>query len=364
MKISLYRGKGKITWLLLVLALTSQTAVSCTGNSESAVQTPVAKQEKASETESAKEEEPVIIVQKDDWTKDGTDVADVDEDTEIEYADGDGERFVTRDVCFVNRAPHAMDTVWVSSDESVITNEGKVTRQKEDKTVTITADVSYHGKKYRKNFPLTVKRMLDTDADTLEDYSLDQIEERCSVEVDDSGYIRYIIGVYSDVAVDSWDAAMASFCNIKTLLGIGDVYTELEPLGAKAVDAEYCFEFSQVYKGVKVWRCSVGVVTGKTGRIRRLASSCFPLSGDIDTIPEITRKEAIEKVRQAGYEVEEDVYLEKGDLELNIYNENGKGRLIWFFYCCYKPSGPGGFEIMVDAKTGDIVKITDVSICG
>ena len=40
----------------------------------------------------------VIIVQKDDWTKDGTDVADVDEDTEIEYADRDGERFVTRDV--------------------------------------------------------------------------------------------------------------------------------------------------------------------------------------------------------------------------------------------------------------------------
>ena len=149
-----------------------------------------------------------------------------------------------------------MDTVWVSSDESVITNEGKVTRQKEDKTVTITADESYHGKKYRKNFTLTVKRTLDT------------------------------------------DAAMVSFCNIKTLLGIGDVYTELEPLGAKAVDAEYCFEFSQVYKGVKVWWCSVGVVTGKTGRIRRLASSCFPLSGDIDTIPEITRKEAIEKVRQ------------------------------------------------------------------
>lgn len=58
----------------------------------------MAKQEKAPETESAKEEGPVIIVQKDDWTKDGTDVADVDEDTEIEYADRDGERFVTRDV--------------------------------------------------------------------------------------------------------------------------------------------------------------------------------------------------------------------------------------------------------------------------
>lgn len=110
------------------------------------------------------------------------------------------------------------------------------------------------------------------------------LEERCSVEVDDFGYIRYITGVYSD--------------------------------------AEYCFGFNQGYKGVKVWRCTVRVVTSKTGGIRRLASSCFPLSGDIDTIPEITREEAAENVRQAGYEVEEDFCLKKGDGELQIYSEN------------------------------------------
>lgn len=60
--------------------------------------------------------------------------------------------------------------------------------------------------------------------------------------------------------------------------------------------------------------CTVGVVTGKTERIRRLAFSCFPLSGDIETIPEITREEADENVRRAGYGVEVEL-LEKHTID-------------------------------------------------
>lgn len=56
------------------------------------------------------------------------------------------------------------------------------------------------------------------------------------------------------------------------------------------------------------------MVTDKTERIRRLAFSCFPLSGDIETIPEITREEADENVRRAGYGVEVEL-LEKHTID-------------------------------------------------
>jgi len=64
MKISSYRGKRKIT-CLLVLALTSQLAISC-GAKDSDSMTQTMEQVKASETEPLAEESPVIEVKESD----------------------------------------------------------------------------------------------------------------------------------------------------------------------------------------------------------------------------------------------------------------------------------------------------------
>lgn len=364
MKISPCGGKRKIT-CLLVLALASQLAVSCSAKDGKGM-TQAAEQAKAAETETLAGESPVIEVTEIDREKEGTDESRVAEEMEIEFARGDLDKSVTRDVRFVNHAPEEMDTIWASSDESVITSEGKVTRQKEDKTVTITADVGYNGKKYRKTFTLTVKRILDIDVNSLVDYSLEQLDKMNSdnkdyyeVRMNDSGYVDDITGFYSDIKVDSWETALASLYNIKSLLGIRDVFEELQPDGVTEVSSSRDYFFRQYYKGVEVWRSGVTVSHDMDGdgRADFVSSGYFPVPGDMDVRPEITFGEASEKIKQDGY-VRDMTYVydeeEPEEEKLYIYNDHGTGRLVWPIIRD-KKNDPEQYMVLVDAKTGRVV---------
>lgn len=354
MKSSFSSKTRKLTWFLLLLAVTSQIAVSCgTKNKGNTVHTMATEQEKAVQTESG--DETVTEVQESDWEKKGTDVSDVACFTEIAYADGDCEQSVTRDVRFVNQAPGEMDTDWISSDESVVTNEGTVTRQKEDRNITITANIRYKGKNYRKNFSLIVKRKNTVDADSLEDYSLDQLKARpsCDVEVDDSGFIRQINGKYSDIKADSHEAALISLYNIKSALGIRNPSEVLQVKSVDTGDTGYIFKFNQVYKDLEVLGCDVTVASSREGEIFYLSSSYIPLSGDTDIRPQLTREEAVKIAEQAGCGTEDPEDERPENRNLYIYNEKGKGRLVWLMYFVNKKNDVT--VVLVDAKTGEVV---------
>ena len=364
MKISSYGGKRKIT-CLLALALTSQLAVSCSAKGSGGM-TQAAEQAKAvAETEPMSEESPVIEVTESDREKEGTDESRVAEEMEIEFARGDLDKSVTRDVRFVNHAQDEMDASWTSADESVITNEGKVTRHEKDKTVTITADVGYNGKKYRKTFTLTVKRILDIDVNSLEDYSLEQLDEMNSdnkdyyeVRMNDSGYVDDITGFYSDIKVDSWETALASLYNIRSLMGIRDVFEELQPDGVTEDSSSWDYFFRQYYKGVEVLGCwvSVGQFTDRHGMASFVNSNYFPVPEDMDVRPEITFGEASEKIEQDGY-VRDMTYVDEEEPEeekLYIYNDHGTGRLVWSFIRD-KKNDTEQYMVLVDAKTGRVV---------
>ena len=344
--------QGKMTKLLLVLAVTSQTMVSCGVRDDGdTLQVQAMEREKTTETESIPEEEYERAL---------------DAGIMIEFCDGDWEQSVTRDVRFVNRVPEERDVRWVSSDESVITNEGKVTRQQEDKTVTITADVSnYNGKKYRRNFSLTVKRKNTIDVNSLEDYSLEQLaemnsgDENYEVETNESGYVSCIYGKYSDIKVDSWEEALASLYNIKSLLGIGDIAGELQPEsgGIFAGDSILIdYDFKQVYKGVEVWGCGITVsrYTDEDGRAHIVDSSYLPIPKDMDITPGITIEEAGKKAEQAGYGKFIPGGEESEDGKLYIINDHGTGRLVWYLLC-EKDAWWDQYIVLVDAKTGEVV---------
>ena len=371
MKISSYGGKRKIT-CLLVLALASQFAVSCSAKGSKGMTQAAEQAKAAAETEPVAEESPVIEVTESDREKEGTDESRVAEEMEIEFARRDLEKSVTRDVRFVNHAPYEMDTIWTSSDESVITSEGKVTRQKEDKTVTITADVGYNGKKYRKTFTLTVKRILDIDVNSLEDYSLEQLDEmnsgnkeRYEVEMNDMGYIVRMLGTYSDVKVDSWETALASLYNIRSLLGIRDVFEELQPDGVTEDFSSWDYFFRQYYKGVEVRGCwvSVGQFTDRDGRASYVNSNYFPVPGDMDVLPQITFGEASKKIEQDGYVRDMTCVHDEEEPEeekLYIYNDHGTGRLVWSLIRD-KKNDTEQYEVLVDAKTGRVVDAVQCS---
>lgn len=90
--------------------------------------------------------------------EDEIDPSEVTEYAEIEYQDGNCAGSVLDDVRFVNYAPELLEMEWVSSDDSVVSNEGHVTRGQEDRTVTVTAKIQYKGQDYQKEFVLTVKK--------------------------------------------------------------------------------------------------------------------------------------------------------------------------------------------------------------
>lgn len=293
MKVVFGHFQGKIVWVLLLLAVTSTNITACASGGNDI-------------TEQILESEQFTEVKKYDWQKYGTDISAVDRHTVIEFSDRNCDWFVTRDVRFINDAPNEMDIRWVSSDKSVVTDEGKVTRWQEDKQVTITADICYKGKKYRKNFILTVKGENALDISTFEDYSREQIDKMNSgddfyeVDVSDFGYLEDIYGTYSNMNVNSWKAALISLYNIKSAMGIGNPFEELKVTSVDADGTGYIFKFDQIYKGLPVLDNQVTIASDENGRVDYFSSSYFPLFGEIDTIPKITEEEAIKKDRTGG----------------------------------------------------------------
>lgn len=338
----------KKRWLLAVLTIAVLAITACAPDGKK-----VTKQTR--KMEQSMENIETTQLSEEDWYMDGTDEFMVDNYTYLVFSDGDCGRTVTRDIRFASVAPPEMVIKWTSSDESVVTNEGKVTRQQKDKKVTITADIQYEGKNYQKEFPLTVKRKNTIDTDTLTDDSLEVIKPSrftCEVALNDSGYVKNINGKYSDIEVDSWDTAMASLYNIKSLLGIGDISKELQINSTEyGANWGYIFTFNQRYKELPVCNGWVTVESEEDGTVSGLESSYFPISGEVDTSPKITGKEAAIKAEPAGYwkDPEEDGGI------LAVYNENGKGRLVWELSCDRLDDPDVVCRILVDAKTGEVV---------
>jgi len=77
---------------------------------------------------------------------------------EIEFASGDNEDSVTSNLVLPTRGSEYGSSIsWTSSDTSVVSSKGIVTRQSEDVGVTLTADIVYATGKTTKDFYLIVK---------------------------------------------------------------------------------------------------------------------------------------------------------------------------------------------------------------
>lgn len=205
-----------------------------------------------------------------------------------------------------------------------------------------------------------MKRKNTIDVNTLEDYTLDQIDqmnkgdEYYDVCMNDSGYVMNIYGTYSDIKVESWDAALTSLYNIKSIMGLDNPFEELQVTAAYVDEAGYIFKFDQMYKGIRVIDCGVTVSADKNGTVDYLGSSYFPVSKDIYINSQITREEAGKKAEQAGYGKFIPDGEESEDGKLYIFDDNGNGRLVWFLYCT-KDEWWDQYIVLVDAKTGEIV---------
>ncbi len=298
--------------------------------------------------------------------EDGIDPSEVTEYVDIEFQNGNCAQSVLDDMRFVNYAPELLDVAWASSDESVVTNEGHVTRGEEDRTVTVTAEIQYKGKDYKKEFALTVKRKTDIDIDMLQDYSLSQLEQMNSgdeyyrVNMSEYRYLESIYGTFSDVKVDSYETALVSLYNVKSVMGISNPFEELQVTDIYADECGYIFKFDQKYKGISVLDGQVVISADINGKVDYLRTSYFPLSDDISVVPQVSWEEAVHSVAEYGYILMETEEKEQQESPV-ILNEYGKGILVWNLFCQMNDEYGEGYEVYVDAQTGEALFSYEVS---
>ena len=94
---------------------------------------------------------------KNDLNKDEVDALNALDKCKILFQDGDSEANVTKNVVFAK--PNNDDCVIEISDENVISKQGIVKRQSEDKIVDVKFTVSLNGQTFEKTFKLTVKKI-------------------------------------------------------------------------------------------------------------------------------------------------------------------------------------------------------------
>lgn len=88
------------------------------------------------------------------------------------------------------------------------------------------------------------------------------------------GYLEEIYGTYSDIKIDSWEDALYSLYNMKTLLGMDSPSEELELCyRSHLAGGGYSYEFRQVNKGQPVSDQGIVISCDGQGNIDMLSSS-------------------------------------------------------------------------------------------
>lgn len=133
--------------------------------------------------------------------------------------------------------------------------------------------------------------------DQMQDYSLSEIkqmnasDEEFDFMMSEEGYLEELYGTYSDITVDSWEAALYSLYNIKTLLGIDNPFEELELQECYHDDSGYSYCFRQVNKGEPVSDRGLVISCNGQRKINMLSSSYL----NMETIKLIEQREIREK---------------------------------------------------------------------
>ncbi|MDE6566835.1 MAG: hypothetical protein K2K70_03760, partial [Lachnospiraceae bacterium] len=113
----------------------------------------------------------------------------------------------------------------------------------------------------------------------IQDYSLSEIkqmnasDEEFDFTMNEEGYLEELYGTYSDITVDSWETALYSLYNIKSLLGIDNPFEELEFQECFHDDSGYVYSFRQINKGELVSDRGLVISCDGRGKINMLSSS-------------------------------------------------------------------------------------------
>lgn len=269
---------------------------------------------------------------------------------EPEYQGWDNEFSVTQNLSL----PDSEDAeiVWVSSDGTVVSNDGVVTRPHgSSKSVILTATIRKGETELVKSFPMKVIKndYADYDKEAIEDMdsyeSLYEYNDEIEVYLNEKDErLEYILGNFSDFIVESPQEALLALYGLRTLLNCKDPQSEFEWVFTNEDFYSRAFCFRQMYKGVPVYGSMTNIVTDLEGNIVTLHTDYKPVA--VDTVPSVTLESAGEA---AGTDK---IYEGK----LCIYRDGVKDRLAWQMNAL-----KDGQEwiFVVDAHSGEVIFQTE-----
>lgn len=194
--------------------------------------------------------------------------------TTIGYAIGDYEDCVTQDLSLPTEgAVNGSTIIWTSSNSSLVSNEGKVTRPlNNSEYVILTATfISKNGEICSKDY--TVKVIKKFVPKELDDISLSDLKALNGgtlpyIYVDEGDqYPRWISGKYSDYIVESPEEAIYSLNALKTMCGFENPQEEYVIYNTIKDDDAIVYRLQQVYKGMPVEGMQLVVGTDLNGHI-------------------------------------------------------------------------------------------------
>lgn len=215
----------------------------------------------------------------------------------VGYAAGDYADSVVNKLVLPNTYGYEANEVsikWSSSDTSVVSDSGEISRAAEDKQVVLTATMSKGSVTAEKTFNITVIAKNDIVVDDIANLTVQEIEKlNKDNEIDyrlqyndEASQLTRVRGMYSDISVKSVDAALYSLYSVRSLIGIENPKEELSWIATNHDGVSRSYTFAQLYDGIPVYGTTVTVVADMSGKTQALRSSLVArsnMSGIYDT---------------------------------------------------------------------------------
>ena len=167
-----------------------------------------------------------------------------------------------------------------------------------------------------------------------------------------SEYTSFSYG-FTDVKITDEASVIEAINSVSDVMGITDVDAELKVANKHTIGGDSYYKVQQYYEGIPVYGKTISVAADKEGNGTALTSNYVVFDKKIDIKPS-AKQEDIDKSIKKYLEDSEMTVPQIDETQLVIYcdDETNKQKLA---YCLFVSSNKKIGDIIVDAKTGDVL---------
>ena len=269
---------------------------------------------------------------------------------EIIYAENDNRYAVTKDVTLPSEAAWGGSVTWESSDEGLVSAQGKVTRPVESRGVTLTATIQNEELTMQKVFELWVIKQ-ETEkppvAVSYEELVAWNGEELEMLSSDGGETLSHLYGRFTAEKVETEQEAVNAVWSVAHWMDVNEETDSFKVYRRFSEETDTVFRLGQYYKGVRVVGGGVIISTDKEGYADYF-SSCYQRYLDLDVTP-VLNEEKIQEILSESYE---QAVVTASELVLYEGEEEDGYRLAWELSTVLNGIG---YDVVMEDATGKVL---------